>query len=567
MNNRVPVGSEDLVPFGITAGRIIILILALFLLLIRLSQPAEMAGGMTGQIISWVTIGYCLSVFVLSFSSSWVKENFYQMVYISFFLFAAGFLYSIYHTNFSSKVLSGFLAFSLISAYFTVSINHLLTFQLSLLSGLSILYFIMPASQDEALVYILRFSGMHFLAFFIISSRIQKMRKLLSLDNSYKNLIENLFCGVIRTNEEGIITRVNQQICSLTGYAKEELEGKASFEDLLLPEDIPLAQEQRKELIEGKASKFEVRMVRKNGGSFHVKISGGPGREFDGEISGTTMVLSDISREKSQQEKMDKHVQDLEMANEDLIHQKKKFRELAQRSSGEMREPLDRISQTAGIIQTLLPGPDPITSEYLEEIVRSARHLNDQLDHILLYAISGTQKPHMEPIDPMEVIHELERSMAISLKKNKAEIITKDLPVIMADRIQISRLIGNLIENAIENRGAEPPLIKIGCSKNEDRQEYVFSVSDNGRGLNREEYERIFHLFGKEDPDSAGGVDIALHVCHKIARNHGGRLWFTTSSGKGSTFFFSIPIPGKSGEDKPEFTNIYKQTRAEKEDL
>ena len=151
--------------------------------------------------------------------------------------------------------------------------------------------------------------------------------------------------------------------------------------------------------------------------------------------------------------------------------------------------------------------------------------------------------------------------------ENKAEIITRDLPVIMADRIQISRLIGNLIENAIENRGADPPLIKIGCSKNEDRQEYVFSVSDNGRGLNREEYERIFHLFGKEDPDSAGGVDIALHVCHKIARNHGGRLWFTTSSGKGSTFFFSIPIPGKSGEEKPEFTNIYKQTRAKKEDL
>jgi len=124
--------------------------------------------------------------------------------------------------------------------------------------------------------------------------------------------------------------------------------------------------------------------------------------------------------------------------------------------------------------------------------------------------------------------------------------VTHDrLPTVMAEKSQLSRLFQNLISNALKFSGKEPPHVHISAVLN--KEEWLFSVRDNGVGIRPEDTDSIFAMFkrlnGRSEYCDTG---IGLAICEKIVERHSGRIWVESELGKGATFYFTIPSHGKS---------------------
>ena len=127
-----------------------------------------------------------------------------------------------------------------------------------------------------------------------------------------------------------------------------------------------------------------------------------------------------------------------------------------------------------------------------------------------------------------------------ALEQGNAEIIFDALPTIMADDVQLGQVFQNLIANALKFRGEKPARVEIRAKA--DGNMWQFSVADNGIGIKKESAERIFQMFQRlHSREEYEGTGIGLAIAKRIVEGHGGRIWFDSVPGQGTTFFFTIP--------------------------
>jgi len=120
-------------------------------------------------------------------------------------------------------------------------------------------------------------------------------------------------------------------------------------------------------------------------------------------------------------------------------------------------------------------------------------------------------------------------------------VTISSLPKVFADSTQLAQVFQNLIINGIKFHGEEPPKIHIAAEKK--ASEWVFSVQDNGIGIDPQYSERIFEIFKRlNGRERYPGTGIGLSICKKIIEGYGGRIWVKSELGKGSTFYFTLPI-------------------------
>jgi light-regulated signal transduction histidine kinase (bacteriophytochrome) len=130
--------------------------------------------------------------------------------------------------------------------------------------------------------------------------------------------------------------------------------------------------------------------------------------------------------------------------------------------------------------------------------------------------------------------------LKVTIEENNARINFGVLPVINADTTQIRQVFQNLISNAIKFRGMDDPEISIGAERKE--KQWCFSVKDNGIGIAREFFDKIFIIFQRlHDREAYPGTGIGLAICKRIVEHHGGNIRVESEEGKGSTFYFTIP--------------------------
>lgn len=244
---------------------------------------------------------------------------------------------------------------------------------------------------------------------------------------------------------------------------------------------------------------------------------------------------AEITERKIVQEQLRKSVISLRQSNEDL-------QQFAYVASHDLQEPLRMVASfTQLLAERYREKLDDRAMKWIDFAVDGAQRMQRLIQDLLSFSRVHTHGQDFEMIQMSDVIKEAEKNLQAAIEESGTTISTQDLPVVKADFTQMVQLFQNLITNAIKFCPDGPPLIKISAQKKE--KEWEFCVKDNGIGIDPQFMQKIFIIFKRlHTREQYPGTGIGLAVCKRILQRHSGKIWVTSEPGKGSRFYFTLPI-------------------------
>ncbi len=267
-----------------------------------------------------------------------------------------------------------------------------------------------------------------------------------------------------------------------------------------------------------------------------------------GDLEGreVAILFNDITKRKMAEDKL-KDYQDtleekVEKRTEELLKSNKELEQFAYVSSHDLQEPIRMVTSFTQLLEKRYKGQlDNEADEYMEFIVEGAHRMKYLIDDLLTFSRVTSQAKEYEKVNLETVLNNVLSNLTVSIKESNTHITHDPLPTVMADRSQMMQVFQNLIANAIKFHGKKPPKIHITTQKGE--KEWKFAVTDNGMGIDPEYQKQIFEIFKRLHTRAEyPGSGIGLSVSQKIIKRHNGRIWVDSEPGKGSTFYFTIPI-------------------------
>jgi len=226
---------------------------------------------------------------------------------------------------------------------------------------------------------------------------------------------------------------------------------------------------------------------------------------------------------------------------EDLKRSNAELEQFAHIASHDLQEPLRSISSFAQLLLKRYKNKlDSNADEYIDFIVGGALRLKNLIIDLREYSRIGARGKPFKEMDTNLTLTNALKDLNHQIKRENAKITHDPLPVIVADETQIKQLFQNLISNGIKFRSKESPKIHITGKLENDH--WLFSVCDNGIGIDSQYFERIFVIFQRlHKADEYEGTGIGLAICKKIVERHRGKIMVESELEKGSTFSFLIP--------------------------
>jgi signal transduction histidine kinase len=256
--------------------------------------------------------------------------------------------------------------------------------------------------------------------------------------------------------------------------------------------------------------------------------------EYSKELQLNVELQDALKRLEQKQEELKQKAEDLARSNAEL----EKFAYVA---AHDLRGPLIGIGGYVQHLRRRLKDQlDPDAERVLEQVLEHAVRMENLINSLLGYARVGTARLDVKRVDFNEIIDQVIADLQAEIEKSDGLVTYDQLPTIWADGTQIRQLFQNLISNGIKFRGREPPRVHLSAKKREI--DFIFSVRDNGIGLDSKDQNRIFDMFQRLHSNSKyPGSGIGLAISRKIVENHGGRIWVESELRKGTIFHFTIP--------------------------
>ncbi len=247
---------------------------------------------------------------------------------------------------------------------------------------------------------------------------------------------------------------------------------------------------------------------------------------------GYMMVNRDITDARRNEEEIQHKTEELKRSNAEL-------EQFAYIASHDLQEPLRMITSYVQLLEKRYRSKlDGDAIDFINFAVDGANRMQNLIYSLLEYSRINRVKP-FEYVDMDETLADIKDDLELVIKESGAEIHSEKLPVLFGDKVLLGQLFQNLIGNAMKFKGKDPPKITISCKESE--HEYLFSVKDNGIGIQKEYCEKIFVIFQRlHTKEKYPGTGIGLAICKKIVERHKGRIWVESEPGKGSEFIFTI---------------------------
>jgi len=236
---------------------------------------------------------------------------------------------------------------------------------------------------------------------------------------------------------------------------------------------------------------------------------------------------------------LQEHTEELERSNAEL-------EQFAYVASHDLQEPLRKVASFTQLLQRRYAGQlDARADQYIEFAVDGARRMQALINDLLQYSRVGRTTREPALISSDAALNQARSNVAAAIEETGATVETGHLPLVLAELTLLTAVFQNLLSNALKFRGDKPPRIVITCTK--DEPFWLFSVADNGIGIDPEYAERIFVIFQRLHERSAyPGTGIGLAMTRKIIEYFGGRIWLDTAYTEGSRFLFTLPVPAET---------------------
>ncbi len=366
-------------------------------------------------------------------------------------------------------------------------------------------------------------------------------------EERYRKLVE-LSPDIIAIHSEGRILFSNFEGAKLFGVSDpSQLIGKDIFE-IVHPDYHEIARERIQKMLEEgeRTPPIEEKLIKFDGSVMDVEVASVPFTYQD-----RTAILSiahDITERKRAEEKLrllleltDRERQRADELATELAHSNTELEQFAYVASHDLQEPLRTVTNFTELLAKRYKGKlDKDADEFIGFVVDGSTRMQRMINDLLEYSRVGTRGKPFQPTDCEIVFNEAIANLKVTIEGSGAAITHDPLPTITADRSQMVQLLQNLLSNAIKFCKEKP---SVHVSARQEGNDWVFSVCDNGIGIAPEFFDRLFQIFQRLHTRSEyPGTGIGLAICKKIVERHGGRIWVESEVGKGSTFYFTIPI-------------------------
>ncbi len=364
---------------------------------------------------------------------------------------------------------------------------------------------------------------------------ITERKKNEEIKNQLASIVLNSGDAIYAMSIDGQIQSWNPGAEKLYGYIEKDAIGRNI--SIVVPE---FKQNELNHLL-NKVSKgerieaFETKRQRKDKSMIDVSLTFSPIREESGLVTSVSAIARDITFKKQVEEELRRYAEELALSNEELYV-------FSYAASHDLQEPLRSIQN---FIETLNKKYKKRLGPEMEEQIKSAddgvTRMYRLITDFLMYSRVGTERAIKEEVDCNKALNDALANLDVAVKESKAAIKQFTLPKVYGNYIQMTQVFQNLVANAIKYQGESKPTIEISAEKKDGM--WLFAVKDNGIGIEQWFSERIFIVFQKlHDHRKYPGSGIGLALCKRVIEKHKGKIWFESEVGKGTTFFFTLPI-------------------------
>lgn len=376
-----------------------------------------------------------------------------------------------------------------------------------------------------------------------LRARFEAENKLQLSSDRVFDLYNNAPCGYHSIGDNNLFVEINDVELSWTGYTREEVIGKMTIYDFLIPEDHYKIQSFLKELKLGLSSSIkdlEVKYRRKDGSTFDAILNSTILFNDKGKSTRSRTVVLDNSEIKKSQAKINLLNQELENNNLQLVKANEELESFSYSVSHDLRAPLRAIDGYCEILrEDYEQNLDHEGKRVLNVIVQNTKRMGVLIDDLLDFSRLGRKVMRMAEVNQNAVIEEL--ISELNIDKNTS-INIELLHNCLADRSLMKQIWQNLLSNSLKYSSKNmKPCIRISSYIN--NTEIVYCIEDNGVGFDEKYKHKLFQVFQRlHHDDEYEGTGVGLAIVHRIVAKHKGNVWAESTPNLSTKFYFSIPI-------------------------
>jgi len=358
--------------------------------------------------------------------------------------------------------------------------------------------------------------------------------RLTESNERFRTLAELLPNLLWTTDPAGYATHVSLRYRQYAGRTEQDLLG-SGWREPIHPDDRERADDAWQEaLTRGEPYAIECRLRRFDGAYCWFVARAVPMRDESGQISQWLGSCTDINDLKSTQA-------ELRRSNEEL----ERFAYLV---AHDLQEPLRNVSNAVGMVRRVgRENLEPTVAKWLASAEQGAQRMHGMVKDLLAYSrvVDSTQAPE-EAVNVEQALNSALTNLSEAIAQSHASIEIESLPKVRVREAHLIQIFQNLVGNAIKYRQSKVrPMIRVSARRN--RNDWEFSVSDNGIGFESAYSEKIFGVFKRlHQPDEYPGNGIGLAICARIVDYYGGRIWAESRPGQGTTFRLTFPAEFKT---------------------
>jgi PAS domain S-box-containing protein len=352
----------------------------------------------------------------------------------------------------------------------------------------------------------------------------------------FRGLLEAAPDGMVVVNQDGEIVLLNAQAEKHFGYRRDELLGQKVKR--IIPEGFVervIASGSRTAagaLEQQTGTGIELYGQRKDGSQFPIEIMLSPLESPEGIL--VTAAVRDITTRREAEAQLAQKAEELRRSNEEL-------EQFAYVASHDLQEPLRMVASYTQLLSKRYKGRlDSDADEFIAFAVDGASRMQRLIQDLLAYSRVGKRGGELVDVSSEEALQQAVINLRGAIEESGAQVTHDPLPRVMADDVQLTQLLQNLVGNAIKYQRPGVPLVHISAARDTEGM-WLISIQDNGLGIDPKFFERIFGMFQRlHKREEFAGTGMGLAICKKIVERHGGKIWVESQPEAGSTFRFTL---------------------------